>query len=698
MVWRERITVKFMNEPQYDLLIAAKLGLGEWQVESVLALAGEDNTVHFIARYRKERTGNLDENQIRDIIEQKKHLINLYTAQISALKNIEEQGKLTEELRLRLEMATTLTEVDDLYAPYRRKRKTKADIAREKGFEVVAQQIRNQESLNIPASLLENFTEEEILQGGMDIVSQDIADNPDLKDQVRQNYLRHGVISSAYKNPDKFDDKQQKEAHKFKIYGDFNASFGKLKSYQILALNRGENLGILKVKLEHDEDFYSHFRDRLVFREENSERLGKCIREGYLKLYYAIEREMRNALTERAQVDAVNAFQRNLKELLMLKPHYGESVLAIDPGYRTGCKVCVLDKGGQPLHFTKFFLDNQTGALDLMENLIADFKSEVIVIGNGTGSGEVFDLLSANTDHKLVLVNESGASVYSVSEAGQEEFPELDATDRGTISIGRRYIDCLSELVKVPVISIGVGMYQHDMNQKELENKLSEVVEDVVNLVGINLNTASVYLLAYVSGLNRRSASKIFENRPYNSREDLLAVLTPKAYEQSVGFLRVPESDNFFDHTAIHPEQYEVARFIIDHQNEENIFNNHREIMEGLYHGITTEVVRDILQNFRNAGREIRQFEGNLKLQSSYKVEDLREGDIVEGIVRNITQFGAFVDIGLKSEGLIHISQLANRFIKDPHEVVTVGEALRVKVIEIDRERGRVSLSLKEVG
>jgi uncharacterized protein len=729
-----------MTEPDHITNIASQLSLKQWQVKSVTDLMDDDNTVHFIARYRKEKTGNLDENVIREIIQLRERSASLYEGKLKALKNIDEQGKLTEELEAKIENAGTLAEVEDLYAPYKRKKKTKADIAREKGFDVVAIQIRNQEVVDIPKELLDEYSSEEIVTGAKDIVSQEIADDAELKDFVRQNYMRRGTISAKHGNAEKFDEKQKREVHKFKIYATFQGNVKTLKSYQILALNRGENLGIVKVSMEKDDVFYDRFRNRIVvkkelpqrrkgaerktedpfcqetkrkdpearilvnrrlyshsnIKEENTELLDDCIKDGYAKTFASVEREVRNALTERASADAIKVFQDNLKNLLMLKPHFGQSVLAIDPGYRTGCKVCVLEKNGAPICFSKFFLDKSDSAIRILGELLSKHAVDIVVIGNGTGSREASELVKDNFDSELALVNESGASVYSASEAGQEEFPDTDVTDRGTISIGRRYIDSLSELVKIPVISIGVGMYQHDMNQKELEQKLSDTVEDVVNLVGINVNTASVHLLSYVSGLNKRISKKIFGNSPYSSREKLKKVLSKKAYQQCVGFLRVPESENPFDRTAIHPEQYDVAGFIVDNMGEDDVFGNHGDELERLYPGITSEVVADIVGNYRNAGKELRQHEGTLKSQASIKMEDLKIGDLLDGVVRNVTRFGAFVDIGLKSDALIHISQLADRFVKNPLDIVSVGQQLKARVINVDLETKRVSLSLKK--
>ncbi|MDD5530359.1 MAG: Tex-like N-terminal domain-containing protein [bacterium] len=684
-----------MQEPNYTLNISRELGLKDQQVGNVLSLIDDGCTVHFIARYRKERTGNLNENVIREIIELKTKLENIYKTKVTALTAIAEQGKLTEELQNKIENAQTLVEVEDLYAPYKRKKKTKADIAREKGFDAVAQQIKDQQTINIPQELLAMFPEEEIITGSKDIVSQDIADNPVLKDFVRQYYVKYGKIVSKAVNPDKLDEKQKEEAYKFKIYLSFGGNVPALKSYQTLALNRGDNLGILNVGMDKDDNFFETFRKKIIVKPDNTVPLEECVKDGYGKVFASIEREVRNILTEKANIDAIKIFQANLKELLMLKPHYGESILAIDPGYRTGCKICILDKNSAPVYFSKIFLDKKEETLQTLKTLFSKNKIDVITIGNGTASGEIFDLIKNNFDCATVLVNESGASVYSTSEAGQEEFPALDATDRGTISIGRRYVDSLSEFVKIPVISVGVGMYQHDMNQKELERKLSDTVEDVVNLVGINVNSASTYLLSYVSGLSKKDAKKIFENKPYKSREQLKKLLGKKAYEQGVGFLRVPGSENVFDRTAIHPEQYKVASFIIEKMEEGNLFSTYRNDMDKLYPGITNEVVLDIISNYKNAGKELRQYEGSLKLRASIKIEDLTIGDMVEGIVRNVTQFGAFVDIGLKNNALIHISQLADRFIKNPLEVVSIGEELKAKVLDIDIKNGRISLSLK---
>lgn len=656
-------------------LISNKLNIKSWQVKSVIELVKDDNTVHFIARYRKEKTGDIDENLIREIIEENNIYEKLVKAKEIAIKNIEEQGKLTPELQKKITDSKTLLEVEDLYAPYKRIKKTKADIAIEKGFMPIAKQIKYQEQINIPKYLIEKYSNQEIIGGAKDIVSQEIADDANLKNLVRQQYLNYGIISSKIKT--KIEEKALNELHKFQVYKEFSSSTQKIKSYQTLALNRGEDLGILNITLEKDEVFYDKFEQRIVRESYNKEPLIECVKSGYKKIFLSIEKEVRNVLTQSANIDAIKSFQDNLKNLLMLKPHYGERVFAIDPGYRTGCKVCLLDENGIPVKFDKFYLEKVGEAKQIISKFIKE--CDVVVIGNGTGTNEAQELIG-EYEVPVIVVNESGASVYSTSQVGGEEFPNLDATERGTVSIGRRYLDSLSELVKIPVESIGVGMYQHDMNEKELIKKLGETVEDVVNLVGININSASPYLLSYVSGLTKLTAKKIYANRPYKTRAELEKILSKKAYQQCVGFLRVIDGINEFDNTSIHPEQYEIAKRILKNDTTD----------------IPVETVNEIKKSFENAGKELRLFEGTLKQNKKITLDDLKVGDKVNGIIRNVAQFGAFVDIGLKNDGLIHISELADKFVKDPTEIVKVGQEVSVKVISLDKEKGKINLSLKQ--
>lgn len=658
--------------------ISNELKIETWKVNNVIDLTNTDNTVHFIARYRKEKTGNLNENDIRDIIALNQKLISLKKAKDSAIKNIESQNKLTNELKELILAAKTLQEVEDIYAPYKRKKQTKADIAKKKGFDIIARQIKNQEQIKIPETLTKTYSKEEIIQGAIDIVAQEYVDNAKLKEFIRNQYKTSGVIESTFSK--NINDKQ---SYKFKIYDGFSILISKLKSYQILALNRGESLDILKVKLKKNDIIFQRVLNTLISSKYNKEPLEESINSAYKKLFSSIENEIRKELTLKAQLKAIEMFQKNLKNLLLLKPHYNTSVLAIDPGFRTGCKICFIDKNNKPVEFTKIYLEQEKQAIEILDQIIKKHNPDKIVIGNGTASDETYNLIKSNFDINPIIVNESGASVYSTSKVGQEEFPNLDATDRGTISIGRRYIDCLSELVKIPVISIGVGMYQHDMNQKELEEKLTETIQDVVNLIGINVNTSSVHLLKNVSGLTKTTATKIFKNKPYKNREELKKILSDKTFEQSVGFLRIPESENKFDNTSIHPEQYQLAQKILF----ENIIPNN----------VSKETVEDIQAAYKNAGLELRQFEGNLSKSKTIKIEDLKINDMLNGIVRNVTQFGAFVDVGLKNDGLIHISQLANKFVKDPSEVVSIGQTLKCKVINIDLENKKVGLSLKDI-
>lgn len=681
----------YLSEPIYHKEVSVQVSTSERQTKAVLDLTAEGNTVHFIARYRKEATSNLDEEVIRNIIEAKTQLEKLYSSKLTALKGIDEQGKLSDQLKSQIKDAKTLTEVEDLYAPYKRKRKTKADVAREKGFEPIAKQIKNHMKPSIPSDLLSKYSKDEILSGAEDIISQEIADSTKAKSFLREFYTKRGVILSQTKK--KINEDNAGELHKFKIYETFACNVSRVKGYQILAINRGENLGLLTVSLDKNKE-NQDFIQRYYRAKDSETHLISAIKEGYKKLFASIEREVRKSLTEKAELEAINIFQKNLTQLLMLKPHYNQTILAIDPGFRTGCKIAVLNKATKAIEFSKIYLHKEEEAKQILTNLILKHSPNTIVVGNGTASKETTDLLSQITEIPTIIVNESGASVYSTSEIGRKEFPDLDATDRGTISIGRRYIDCLSEIVKVPVISIGVGMYQHDVNQKQLEIKLKETVEDVVNLVGINLNTASEYLLSYVSGLTKAMAKKITTNAPYNSRDELRKVLSAKAFQQAVGFLRCPESDNPLDNTSIHPEQYKLASLIL--ANPISSFSDLKDKLEEINSEVTAETFNDIKLAHAEAGKELRHFEGT-QSKKSKTIEELKEGDKVEGVVRNIMPFGAFVDIGAKQNALVHISEIANQFIKDPAEILTIGQEIKAKVINLDKDKGKIGISIKQL-
>ncbi len=538
-----------LQEPRYPQEIAQTLWFKEFQVTVILELIKEGATVPFIARYRKERTGNLDENHIRDVIELQTKIENLYKAKQTAINGITEMGAMTDELMANILKAKTLKEVEEIYKPYKSKKKTKAMIAIEKWFQVVADLIKNNRSFTIPAELLETYPQEEILEWCTHIISAEISANADLRASLIDIVTTHDIVISKLKGKaalEKLNEKDKAQIPKFDIYADFTQRLSYLKPYQILALNRGENLGILSVKIEKSEktldDVQIQYANILNIRTPFIQALQDGFDDGYDVLFKSVENEVRGNLSEVGEDDAIETFRTNLGQLLMTKPEYGKTILAIDPGFRAGCKMVLLDAGGNPLLFDKIFLDSKAEAISKLKTLLSKAKIDVIVIGNGTGVNETIELIQPLTDKEIYIVNESGASVYSASKVAQEEFPDLDSLDRGTVSIGRRYIDPLSELVKVPVGSIGVGMYQHDIPEKKLEEKLGYVVEDVVNEVGINVNTASYFVLEHISGIGKTAAKKIYNHRPYKSREQLKKQLSEAVYQQAAWFLRVPES------------------------------------------------------------------------------------------------------------------------------------------------------------
>ncbi|MDD3646629.1 MAG: Tex-like N-terminal domain-containing protein [Candidatus Gracilibacteria bacterium] len=715
-----------LPEPNYTELVSSSLEFKSFQVETVLGLISEGATVPFIARYRKERTGNLDEEQIRAIIDLQKKEENLYKAKQTAINGIEELGKMTPELMDNILKAKTLKEVEEIYKPYKSKKKTKAMIAIEKGFQVVADLIkkntvdftspqpspleeREQEQLDL---LLKDYSLEEILEGSVHIIAAEVTANSDLRADLLETLQKYGSIISKIKTAkylEKLNEKDKAQIPKFDIYSDFTLKISWLKPYQILALNRGEKLDILNVKIEKTEKTYEgimyHYARILDVRTPFIELLEQAFKEGYEALFSSVENELRSMLSELAEDDAIETFKQNLANLLMTKPEYGKKILAIDPGYAAGCKMAILDELGNPASFDKIYLHKLAEAKIKLQEIIKKEKPGVIVVGNGSGVNETVELLNNITDIDIYIVNESGASVYSASKTAQEEFPNLDSLDRGIVSIGRRYIDPLSELVKVPVGSIGVGMYQHDMPEKKLEEKLGNVVEDVVNDIGINVNSASSYVLNYISGIDKRVAKKIYEHRPYKSRVDLKKQLSDKVYEQAVGFLRVPESKETLDNTDIHPEQYELAKYIETSplapllRGEGNIkilFEQEKENLIKIYPDVTVDTVIFIVNSINNAGVEKRVNSTHKKAGKKGEAE-IKVGDVVDGVVRNVVAFGAFVDIGMKNDGLVHVSQIADKFISDPKEEVEVGQAVKVKVTNIDEKTGKIQLSMKEV-
>ncbi len=708
-------------EPIYKQSVAGELNLWVEQVSVVLEMIAEGATVPFIARYKKEVTGNLDEDQIRSIIDTQKKQENLFSAKQTAINGITELWQMTDELMANIVNAKTLKEVEEIYKPYKSKKKTKAMIAIEKGFQVIADMMKqNITSMTIEKSeefqklLSEENTTEEILEGSHFIVAAEISANASLRDDLRETLQKYGTISSKLKTQkslEKLNEKDTAQIPKFDIYADFSCPIFRIKPYQVLALNRWENLGIISSKIEKTDKTYeglkTHYSRILDVRSQFTQILEEAFKEWYTALFKSVETEVRGILNELWEDDAISAFQSNLEKLLMTKPEYGKNILAIDPGFASGCKIAVLDNLGNPLEFNKIFLHAKDRAKAFLKTRISKYSIEVVIIWNGTGSNESVDIVQEIFQGEIFIVNESGASVYSASKIAKEEFPDLDSLDRGTVSIGRRFIDPLSELVKVPVESIGVGMYQHDMPVKKLEEKLGYVVEDVVNQIGINVNNASSYVLNHISGIDKRSAKKIYNHRPYKSREHLKKQLSDKVYELAIGFLRVPESPEPLDNTDIHPDQYELARYVIGNfkplpnppltgEGIATFFAEHKIKLQELYADVTAGTVEFILESHANIGYDPRVNSSHQKAGKKLDIKTIQVGETFDWVVRNVVAFGAFVDIGLKNDGLVHISQLVDRYISDPKEVVEVGQKVRVKLVSVDEKTNKIQLSMKD--
>lgn len=693
-----------LETPIYTKVIATTLSLKEYQIETVLELIGEGATVPFIARYRKERTGDLDEKEIREIIELKTKEENIYHAKKTAINWIEEQGKMTPELMQNIIAAKTLKEVEDIYKPYKSKKKTKAMIAIEKGFQVVADSIKENWEIDIPSSLLKDYTKEEIIEWSIHIISAEISANAEVRDTLRYEISQEWSIASKIKTAaalEKLNEKDKGQIDKFEIYKDFSIWFSRIKPYQTLALMRGDKLWILNIKVEKDEIIEaktkSKYKNILWLHSNFIEALEFAFKDWYDALFSSVENELITSKIEEAEDEAITTFETNLLSLLMTKPEYGKKVFAIDPGYRAGCKIAILDETGNPVKFEKIYLHERENAKSILSVLFKKYTPDVIVVWNGTASDEAVELVREVSPLDVFIVNESWASVYSASDIAAEEFPTLDSLDRGTLSIGRRYIDPLSELVKVPVWSIWVGMYQHDMPVKKLEEKLGYVVEDVVNKVGVNVNTASPYVLSYISWIDKRAAKKIVHNKPYTSREKLKKVLSEKIFEQAAWFLRIPESKEVFDNTDIHPEQYGLAHYVIHNTITRKDFKINKEALVALYSEVNESTIDFIWSAHTSMWVDPRKYEGHTKASKKLALEDIKEGVILDGTVRNVLAFWAFVDIGLKNDGLVHISELADRFIKDPKEVVEVGQKVKVRLVKIDEKTWKIQLSMKNI-
>ena len=700
--------------------IAELLNIKNSQVEKVLELTAEGNTVPFIARYRKEATGSLDEVEIKKIIDEDNLLTKLSERKTAVLSKIEELGKLTDSLKAQILAAEKLTEVEDLYLPYKEKRRTKATIAKENGLFPLAQLIvKNSANLEEEAEKFvnENFTSpQKALEGAVDILSEAISEDARLRSWLTGEIKNNSLLTSSLKK-DAVDEKQV-----FQMYYEFSEKVSELPNYRVLALNRGEKLGILSLKFENNEDkILRYFAAR--FAAQNNPMMQVAIKDAVKKkLIPAMERSIRTELTEKAEASAIEVFGENLKNLLLVAPLKGRVVMGFDPAYRTGAKLAIVDETGKLLMTTVIYPVKPANAGQIAQakkdlaKFIREYGVNMIAIGNGTASREsesfVAEVLKENnfSDVYYVIVSESGASVYSASELAREEFPELTVEKRSAISIARRLQDPLAELVKIEPKAIGVGQYQHDVSEKKLTENLDFVVETVVNQVGVNVNTASPSLLSHVAGLNKSLAQNVVKYREENgalkTRAELKKVprLGAKAFEQAAGFLRIPEGKNFLDNTGVHPESYKVTEQLLAEisadkpvSNEELLTKlssvNIPEMAEKL--GLGQETLTDIINDLQKPGRDLRDsFDAPILRQDVLSAGDLQIGQQLEGVVRNVVDFGAFIDIGIKNDGLAHVSDLSKSFVKNPSDVVAVGQIVTVWVKSLDLQRGKINLTL----
>ncbi|MGI2907522.1 Tex family protein [Tolypothrix sp. VBCCA 56010] len=716
-----------LNIPQ---LLATELDLKLYQVQNALSLLAEGATIPFIARYRKERTDEMNEVQLRDVADRYTYLQELEERKAAILKAIAEQGKLTDELKAKIEFCLQKTELEDLYLPYRPKRRTRATIAREKGLEPLAEFIKSLNVKNNVAVSLEEEaakyiseslgvkTAEEALKGAADILAEEVAEKADLRAYVREYLLEEGVFVSRIK------DKHPEGTTKFEMYRDYKIRVPNIAPHNMLALCRGEAEEILQFEISFDEDMVLSY---LESQEIHSKQ--RVIRNFYQDMLKdAFNRLMKTSLISEvisekklyADIESIKTFETNLRELLLSAPAGMKPTLAIDPGFRTGCKVAVLDETGKFLEYQAVFphqaAEQRAKAAQTIKKLMEKYKIELIAIGNGTASRETEEFVSEvlqTMERKpiKVMVNESGASIYSASKLAAEEFPDLDVTVRGAISIGRRLQDPLAELVKIDPKSIGVGQYQHDVDQKLLKKKLDETVESCVNYVGVDLNTASKELLTFVSGITSTVANNIVkyrnENGAFKNRRQLLKVpkLGPKAFEQAAGFLRIRGGDNPLDNTAVHPESYSLVQAIasdlgVPLQQVTQIAEKLQKtnLKKYVTDAIGEPTLRDIKSELEKPGRDPRaEFKYATFKEGIKEISDLKTGMELEGIITNVANFGAFVDIGVHQDGLVHISQLADRFVDDPKKVVKVGQVVKVRVMEVNEKLKRIGLSMKAV-
>lgn len=711
-----------MDIKTYANIIAKKLNLNGRYVENTLQLLEEGCTIPFISRYRKERTGNMDEVQIAAISEANDKLKDIDKRKETVVKTITEQGKMTDELQRRIKDCWDANELEDIYMPFKPKRRTKAQMARELGLEPLSVILMMQRESN-PETAAKRFVKEGVkdvaaaIKGAQDIIAETVSEDERSRQQVRSAFRREAIISSKVVKT-KAD---TEEAAKFSDYFDFSEPLKRCSSHRLLAMRRGENEGILRISISADDEGCIDRVKRFFIRGYGkcSSLVGEAVEDSYKRLLKpAIETEFANLSKEKADEEAINVFTENLRQLLLSAPLGQKRVMGIDPGFRTGCKVVCLDEQGNLLHHEAIFphppVNKPQQAAQQVEKMVERFNIEAIAIGNGTASRETTAFIKSlhfNHDVKQFMVSEDGASVYSASKTAREEFPDEDVTVRGAVSIGRRLMDPLAELVKIDPKSIGVGQYQHDVDQTKLKKSLDLTVESCVNTVGVNLNTASQHLLTYVSGLGPTLAKNIVEYRKENgaftSRAQLKKVsrLGPSAFEQCAGFLRIPGAKNPLDNSAVHPESYKIVEqmakdchctvsdLIKDKKKRESI-DIKRYITDTIGIPTLTDITKELEKPGRDPREQIEAFEFDKNVTT---VDDLMEGMILPGIVTNITNFGAFVDVGVHQDGLVHISQLADRYVSDPTQVVKLHQHVKVRVVEVDRKRNRISLSMKGV-
>ena len=710
--------------------ISKELNIDESKIKNTINLIDEGNTIPFIARYRKEVTGNLSDEILRKLNDRLTYLRNLESRKDEVIRLIGEQGKLTNELKNNILNASILTEVEDLYRPYKQKKRTRATIAKERGLEplakiIISQSKKYEDMEEIVSKYIDKEkgleTVEECINGALDIIAEDISDNAKYRKKIRGITYRTGKLVTTAVNKD--------ESTVYDMYYNFSEEIKKIPSHRILAITRGEKEKILKVKLELDEESVTKYLQKEIIKKESifKEYIMLCIDDSYKRLIKpSIEREIRNELFEEASEKAIEVFGVNAKNLLMQPPIKDVIVMGFDPAYRTGCKIAIIDDTGKLLDYTTIYptqpQNDIEGATKSLIELIEKYKVNIIALGNGTASREsekfIADIIKKiNRKIYYAIVSEAGASVYSASELATKEYPDINVSIRGAISIARRLQDPLAELVKIDPKSIGVGQYQHDVNQKRLDESLTGVVENVVNNVGVDINTATPSLLSYVSGINKQVATNIVkyreENGKFNSRKEFLKVpkLGKAAFVQCAGFLKVPESKNILDNTMVHPESYEKAEELISSLgfNIKNLTTkNMGEVISKLDNvnidrisntlNIGSLTMQDIITELKKPGRDPREEMPKIVVKSDIlSIDDIIEGMILTGTVRNVVDFGAFVDIGIKNDGLVHISEISDKYVRNPMEEVAVGDIVKVKVIGIDKAKGKVSLSMKGV-